>query len=153
MKILITVSLLLIANLCVAQERDELELPPTPPVRAEKESLVLAVNQEKAKPKFDLPGYLNSNLKYPAAARQEEIEGRIVVEFVVEKDGRVSNVRAVSGLDLGAGLPEEAVRVVKNMPPWKPATQNGEVVRSFRNLPVEFKLTDQPHADSHSDSR
>jgi len=139
MKIVVTISLLLMAGLCLAQDKDGQKWPP-PPTSVPS---VLAANQEKAKPDFNLPDYLKSTLKYPMAALQAEIEGRVVVEFIVEKDGRVANVRVVRGKELGGGLPEEAIRVTKNMPLWKPATQNGQVVRSFMTLPIDFKI-DKP---------
>ena len=147
MKIIITISFLLAASFCAAQKQEEQEWAPPPP-SAVKGSLVLAANQEKAKPNFNLSGYLNSNLKYPAAAQQAGIEGRVVIEFVVEKDGSISGVRAVRGKELGNGLTEEAMRVVKNMPPWKPATQNGQLVRSYMTLPVDFRLEDKSRLNS-----
>lgn len=144
MKIIVTISLLLMASLCVAQKQDELKWPPPP----DKVPLILSADQQKAKPDFNLPDYLKSTLKYPMAALQAEIEGRIVVEFIVEKDGSIANVRVVRGKELGNGLPEEAIRVVKNMPPWKAATHNGQVVRSYTALPIDFKLSDPPLLNS-----
>ncbi len=78
--------------------------------------------EDKARPEYDLSAYLSNSLQYPNAAREAEIKGRVVVEFIIDKDGSVDGVRVVKGQDIGGGLPEEAIRVVKNMPPWKPAT-------------------------------
>lgn len=84
--------------------------------------------------------YLNSNLRYPNGAREAEIEGRISVKFVVEKDGSITNVSVVRGGNLGYGLPEEAIRVVKASPKWKPGMQSGHAVRSYMTVPITFKL-------------
>lgn len=143
MKIIITISFLLIASLCAAQTQDSKALQ-TDKNRNE----VFKAIQVKAEPAYDLSAYWNNNLHYPKAAQQAEIQGRVVIEFIVEKDGSISGVRAVRGKELGNGLPEEAIRVVKNMPPWKPAMQNGQLVRSYRTLPIDFKLDDPVLLDS-----
>ncbi|RYD97494.1 MAG: energy transducer TonB [Sphingobacteriales bacterium] len=96
--------------------------------------------QNKATQPGNWNKYLSDNLRYPKAAQEAEVTGKVVVEFVVEKDGSITSVRVVRGKDLGNGLPEEAVRVVSAGPKWKPATQNGQVVRSYFTLPIDFKL-------------
>ena len=85
-----------------------------------------------------LYAYIARNIKYPEAAKKEKIEGRVFVTFVIEKDGRVSNAKILR--DIGGGCGEEAIRVVKNMPKWKPGTQRGNPVRFQFNLPVSFML-------------
>ncbi len=82
--------------------------------------------------------YLQKNVKYPPAARESGIQGRVYVNFVIEKDGAVSRVRVIRGI--GGGCDEEAVRVVKNMPRWKPGVQRGKPVRVSFNLPIKFTL-------------
>lgn len=82
--------------------------------------------------------YLAENIKYPDLARNGNIEGKVFVRFVVEKDGSVSNVRVMR--DIGGGCGPEAVRVVKAMPKWKPGKQRGKAVRTEFNLPVQFSL-------------
>jgi periplasmic protein TonB len=82
--------------------------------------------------------YLSSMLKYPQLAIENKIEGRVYVQFVVEPDGSVSQVKLVR--DIGGGCGREALRVVNQMPNWAPASQNGKVVRSRFTLPVMFKL-------------
>lgn len=82
--------------------------------------------------------FIQSNLKYPQLARDNNIEGRVFVQFVVEKDGSVSNVKAAR--DIGGGCGAEAVRVVKSMPKWAPGKQRGKAVRAAYTLPVVFKL-------------
>lgn len=82
--------------------------------------------------------YLGSNIKYPHEALENGIQGTVVVKFVVEKDGSISNVKAVR--KIGGGCDEEAVRVVKRMPRWKPGKQSGKPVRTEFTLPIQFKL-------------
>ena len=93
----------------------------------------------------DFPGgtaklaeYLQKNIKYPQMARESGIQGRVFVNFVVEPDGSVSNVKVLRSL--GGGCDEEAMRVVKAMPKWKPGKQRGKPVRVSYILPVNFKL-------------
>ncbi len=82
--------------------------------------------------------YLGKNIKYPQIARESGIQGRVFVNFVVEPDGSVSNVKVLRGI--GGGCDEEAMRVVKTMPKWKPGKQRGKAVRVSYTLPVVFKL-------------
>ena len=86
----------------------------------------------------ELMKYLQQNIVYPAIARENNITGRVALRFVVEKDGSITNVEVVR--KLGGGTDEEAVRVVKSMPKWIPANQNGRTVRQRYVLPVFFKL-------------
>jgi protein TonB len=85
-----------------------------------------------------LSKYLAENIKYPQLAKENNITGRVFVSFVVEKDGRVGNIKILR--DIGGGCGAEAVRVVKGMPRWKPGKQRGKPVRSQFNLPVNFNL-------------
>ena len=85
-----------------------------------------------------LADYLAKNIKYPQMARESGIQGRVFVNFVVEPDGHVSNVNVMRSL--GGGCDEEAMRVVKAMPKWKPGKQRGKAVRVSYILPVNFKL-------------
>lgn len=82
--------------------------------------------------------YLSDNLEYPARAREAGIEGRVMVGFVVEPDGRISNVKVVRSK--AAALDEEAIRVVKAMPKWKPGKQRGKAVRVQYQIPITFTL-------------
>lgn len=82
--------------------------------------------------------YIMENIKYPEQAMKKGIQGRVVVSFIVEKDGRVSNVRLLRSVE--SSLDKEAVRVVKSMPKWSPGKQNGKPVRVRFNVPVMFKL-------------
>lgn len=82
--------------------------------------------------------YIQSNMKYPMMARESDIQGRVFVNFVVEPDGSISNVNVMRGI--GGGCDEEAVRVVKSMPKWKPGKQRGSSVRVSFTVPIIFKL-------------
>ena len=83
--------------------------------------------------------YLTKNLNYPREAVKNKIEGTVIVQFIVDKEGRVSDVQAIMGPETG-GLREEAVRVIKNCGRWMPAIQNGRQVKSYKKQPVVFKL-------------
>lgn len=82
--------------------------------------------------------YIGKNLKYPTQARDAGIQGRVIVSFIVEKDGSVTDVKVLQGI--GNGCDEEAIRVIKLMPPWTPGKQNGKPVRVQYNLPIAFRL-------------
>jgi len=82
--------------------------------------------------------YLSKNLKFPKAAKKANIQGRVNVSFIIEEDGRVSNVRIINGI--GGGCDEEAMRVILSMPAWDPAIQNGQPVKVLFNLPVKFEI-------------
>lgn len=82
--------------------------------------------------------YVGKNIKYPQIARESGIQGRVFVGFVVEPDGSVSNVKLLRGI--GGGCDEEAMRVIKNMPKWKPGKQRGKAVRVSYQIPVMFRL-------------
>ena len=82
--------------------------------------------------------YLNQNIRYPAEAQENCVQGRVVVSFVVEKDGHISDVTVLRSVD--PSLDKEAVRVIRNMPRWTPGKQGGEPVRVRYNVPVSFRL-------------
>ncbi|HET6253174.1 MAG TPA: TonB family protein [Puia sp.] len=86
--------------------------------------------------------FLNKTLSYPSDAVDRRIEGTVIVQFVVDADGNVSDVKAVSGPEEG-GLREEAVRVIKKSGKWVPALQNGRSVRAYRRQPVVFRTVDE----------
>jgi len=82
--------------------------------------------------------YLNANFNYPAAAIEKGISGKVFVNFIVSKTGAVTNVKIFNGID--PILDNEAIRLVKTLPNWKPGKQNGEPVEFIYNIPVEFNL-------------
>ncbi len=92
------------------------------------------------KPDYDLKQYLDLNIKYPEAARTHDIEGRVLIKFVVYESGRIGNCTVVSGI--GHGCDEEALRVVKSMPQWDPGEKDGRAVKVYFTLPIVFKLVD-----------
>ena len=100
---------------------------------------------EKAEVMPEYPGgeqammkFVADNVKYPQDARDKEISGRVLVSFVVEKDGSIGDVKVVKGI--GGGCDEEAVRVVNAMPNWKPGMDKGKPVRVSYMMPITFKL-------------
>ncbi|MBW6479454.1 MAG: energy transducer TonB [Bacteroidales bacterium] len=90
--------------------------------------------------------YLMQNLRYPKEARDARIQGTVFVTFVVEKDGSVSDVRTLRGV--APSLDEEAIRVVRAMPAWKPGYQRGQTVRVQYNLPIRFIMDPLPPKDA-----
>ncbi len=83
--------------------------------------------------------FFADNLKYPKQAKENGIQGKVYVSFVVEPDGSVTNIKILRGI--GGGCDEEAIRVVKLMPKWEPGTQRGKNVRVQFNLPIKFSLS------------
>jgi protein TonB len=81
---------------------------------------------------------LGSHIRYPSLAKDNGIEGTVVVRFIVEKDGSISQPAIIR--DIGGGCGAEALRVVKSMPTWLPGKQQGRPVRVQFSLPVQFKL-------------
>ena len=86
-----------------------------------------------------LINFLSENVKYPAIALENGIQGRVLVQFVVDKDGSISNV-AVARTGGDPSLDKEAVRVIKMMPRWIPGMQRGKPVRVKYKVPVTFRL-------------
>ena len=131
----------------VNSEDDEAEevviaAPVEAPVEEEEEEVVFVVVESM--PEF--PGgqqalfkYLSENVKYPMIAQENGIQGRVICQFVVNKDGSIVDVEVVrSGGD--PSLDKEAIRVIKSMPKWKPGKQRGKAVRVKYTVPVNFKL-------------
>lgn len=82
--------------------------------------------------------FISSNIKYPADAKKQKVDGRVLVNFVVEKDGSITEVKVIK--PAFPSLDAEAVRVVKAMPKWKPGYQNGKAVRVQFTMPINFSL-------------
>ncbi len=82
--------------------------------------------------------YVGKNIKYPSQARRMGVEGKVYLQFIVEKNGRLTDVKIIRGI--GAGCDEEAKRVLEKAPKWKPGKQRGRPVRQRIVLPVNFKL-------------
>lgn len=102
---------------------------------------IFTIVEVTAEPKDGLAAFYQSiaeQIKYPAQARRLRVEGKVFVEFVIGKDGKITEVKAVKGI--GAGCDEEAVRIIQNSPPWNPGRQRGKPVRQRMVLPIIFKL-------------
>ena len=115
--------------------------PPPPAPKPEVANKVFDVVEEM--PSFPggqgaLMAFLSSNIKYPVVAQENGVQGRVIVGFVVEKDGSISDVKVMRSVD--PSLDREAQRVVKAMPKWKPGKQNGSAVRVKYTVPVVFRL-------------
>jgi TonB family protein len=83
--------------------------------------------------------YLSENISYPQQAKSMGIEGTVIVVFIINSDGSISNPEILRGI--GGGADEEALRVVQNSPNWSPGEQKGRVVNSRMRLPIRFKLS------------
>ena len=115
--------------------------PPPPAPKPEVAPKVIDVVEEM--PSFPggnaaLMSYLNSNTKYPVVAQENGVQGRVIISFVVERDGSISDVKVARSVD--PSLDREAQRVVKSMPRWTPGKQNGQTVRVKYTVPVVFRL-------------
>lgn len=127
---------------------------PATDIRMQENSSVLKVEQEDPDnrifevvdhmPEFPdggmsgLMSYLNKNIKYPVEAQKADIQGRVVVGFIVEKDGSIAHTRIIRGA--APSLDAEALRVIGGMPKWKPGRQGTKVVRVKYTVPVTFSL-------------
>lgn len=119
------------------------EPTPEPEKKPAPEQIFTAVEQQAQFPggQGALMKFLSSNIRYPESAQQNDIQGRVIVKFVVERDGSVSQAQVVKGVD--RALDQEALRVVRKMPRWQPGKNNGVAVRSLFTLPVTFRLQNQ----------
>ncbi len=108
----------------------------------EKEKVYAAVDKNAEYPGGigALMNWLSMNIRYPEKAYKDNIQGKVVVKFIIGKDGKVSDPSILKGVD--PELDKEALRVISEMPEWKPAESNGKAVASYYNLPISFKLVD-----------
>ena len=117
---------------------EEIAAPEPPKHEEEQNKIFEVVEQQPQFPGGSVNGWLADHIKYPVVAAENGISGRVVVQFVVERDGSVSQVRVVRGVD--PSLDKEAQRVISSMPKWIPGKQNGQAVRSRFTVPVTFHL-------------
>jgi TonB family protein len=123
---------------------DELAIaPPVPSEAVEEEEEVIFVVVESM-PEF--PGgqqammrYIGENIQYPVIAQENGIQGRVICQFVIEKDGKVTDIQVVRSSG-DASLDKEAIRVINSMPKWTPGKQRGKTVRVKYTIPVNFRL-------------
>jgi TonB family protein len=104
---------------------------------------VTIYNAVEQMPKFPggeaaLMKYINSHINYPPAAAMNKVQGNVIVQFVVNKDGSVGEVKVIHSVD--KDLDREAIRVIKSLPKFTPGRQNGKAVNVWYTLPVPFKL-------------
>ena len=133
-------ALLIASNIsCISSEKQE-EISEKQESRAAEGEVFMVVEEM---PEF--PGgmgecmkWLGQNIKYPAEAKEKGVQGRVIVQFVVEKDGTIVNAKVARGVD--PDLDAEALRVVNQSPKWKPGKQKGEAVRVKYTLPIMFRL-------------
>ena len=123
----------------VLKAKEEIAQPEPP--KHEEENKVFDVVEEM--PSFPggmgaLMSWLSQNIKYPVIAAENGVQGRVIVQFVVEKDGSITDVKVAKSVD--PSLDKEAARVVSAMPKWTPGKQNGSAVRVKYTVPVTFKL-------------
>lgn len=113
---------------------------PEPPKNEEENKVFDVVEEQPSFPggQGALMAWLNDNIKYPVVAAENGIQGKVIVQFVVGKNGSISNVKVLRSVD--PSLDKEAVRVVSNMPNWTPGKQNGASVNVRFTLPVTFRL-------------
>ena len=112
-----------------------------PPKHVEEKNKVFYIVEQM--PSFpggtvQLMKWLAEHVQYPAGALKTSVQGRVIIAFVVERDGSITDVNVVRSVD--PSLDKEAARVVRNMPKWIPGKQNGAPVRVKYNVPVTFRL-------------
>lgn len=119
--------------------------PPAPPAQAvveeEETNEIFQVVENQPAPVGGYEAfykYISKNIKYPDQARRMGVEGKVFVQFVVDKDGSITDVQVLKGI--GSGCDEEAIRVVKAAPKWTPGKQRGRPVRVRMSVPIAFKL-------------
>lgn len=124
----------------VLKAKEDIAAPEPPKHVVEETKIFTVVEQMPMYPGGDaaLMGYLRDNIHYPTIAAENGVQGRVVVGFVVERDGSITDVNILRGVD--PSLDREAMRVVKSMPRWNPGKQNGSAVRVKYQVPVSFRL-------------
>ena len=124
----------------VLKAKEEIAAPEPPKHVVEETKIFTVVEQMPLFPGGDaaLMGYLRDNIHYPTVAAENGVQGRVVVGFVVERDGSITDVNVLRSVD--PSLDREAMRVVKSMPKWTPGKQNGSTVRVKYQVPVTFRL-------------
>ena len=125
-------------------------VPPSKKINSEEDNNVFdAVEQAPQFLAGNLNKWLSSNIRYPESAQKKGIGGRVVVQFIIERDGSVCEVKVIKGVD--KDLDAEASRVVKKMPKWQPGKSNGHPVRTRFTLPINFNIVEAKEEDENSD--
>lgn len=142
------ISVLLLANCSTSPENENDYLASTVQIsyeKLDKESEDLVFTTVEKMPSFQggegaMIEYIQKNLKYPLKAMEDNVQGKVMIRFVIEKNGEIRDAEILEGIS--SECDNEALRVVKEMPKWKPGMQNGEAVAVFFTLPIVYKLTD-----------
>jgi protein TonB len=126
-----------------SQRQMQTYVPPPPPQPKQEEvteEIFVVVEEQPEYPGGNaaMMQFLSDNIRYPVIAQENGIQGRVICNFVVERDGSITDVQVVRGVD--PSLDREAVRVIQQMPRWKPGKQRGQPVRVRFTLPVVFRL-------------
>ncbi len=126
-----------------SQRQVQAYVPPPPPQPKKEEvteEIFVVVEEQPEYPggQAAMMQFLSNNIRYPVIAQENGIQGRVICNFVVERDGSITDVQVVRGVD--PSLDREAVRVIQQMPNWKPGRQRGQSVRVRFTLPVVFRL-------------
>lgn len=130
--------------------------PPPPPSQDKKKVVKTTPAKDDKNPVFEiveempsfvggmsaLMEYIGKNVKYPVIAQENNIQGRVIVSFIVDKDGGITDPKVIRSVD--PYLDKEAIRVISGMPKWNPGKQKGEAVRVRYTVPVSFKLSGPP---------
>ncbi len=137
-----------VADININSEADEntqtqIQIVETIEIEEEEEVAPVAFAAVENKPEYpggdiELMKYLAQNTKYPPIAKENGVSGRVFVQFVIDKNGNVTQVKTLRGVD--PALDAEAIRVVKSMPKWKPGSQRGKPVPVTYQVPINFKL-------------
>lgn len=137
-----------VADININSEADEktqtqIHIVETIEIEEEEEVEPVAFAAVENKPEFPggdiaLMKYLAENTKYPPIAKENGVSGRVFIQFVIDKNGNVTQVRTLRGVD--PALDAEAIRVVKSMPKWKPGSQRGKAVPVTYQVPINYKL-------------
>jgi protein TonB len=120
----------------------DIPIPAAPPVKEEKVQEIFDIVEEEAQPRGGMKEFyefLYKNIEYPRQAIRLGIEGTAYVRFVIDEKGNVESAEVVEGRELGYGLDEEAIRVIR-LTKWTPGKQRGRAVKQRKILPVKFKL-------------
>ena len=140
----ITCSILLLSTVSFAQEGIEEPAPPpihhAEPVKQIDAYDVVDEPAEFPGGKAALTAFLGKNMRYPATAIEQDLQGKCYLKFMVDKEGSISDIRIQRGVLNCPECDKEALRLISIMPKWKPAKVNAQPVNSYFNLPVQFSL-------------
>lgn len=108
--------------------------------RSTKDTSTMVYVEKMPDPGYNVNEYLATNIKYPVKAIDSNIQGKVILKFVVNEDGNISNITLLKAVHYL--LDKEALRVIRTMPKWKPGESKGKPVKVWFTLPVKFTLTD-----------